>query len=314
MHQEHIICIMGHLRKSRTPAAAIVNTTSGSRGTDESRDEIRRLIQGVSPGAEVIFTESGLRTVDEAHRALERGASLVIAGGGDGTISAVASVLAGTGNVLGVLPLGTRNHFARDLGVPDNLLEAAHVLAAGTEKRVDMGEVNGRVFINNSGLGLYPAIVLLREERQEQGTPKRRAMIAAGLRALARYRLLSVHVTAGGKRLSRRTPIVFVGNNEYTMEGLSAGSRSRLDSGELSLVIPHHATRLGLMWFVLKALMGSERPDPNLDVLSARELVIRAGHRIVQATVDGEVVTLTTPLSYRIRAGDLRVLAPAPGR
>ena len=157
-------------------------------------------------------------------------------------------------------------------------------------------------------------IVNLREERQEQGVPKRRAMIVACLHALARYRLLSVHVTAGGKRIIRRTPIVFVGNNEYAMDGLNLGSRSRLDSGELSLVIPHHIARLGLAWFVLKALMGGGRNDPNLDVLPAREFVIRAGHRIVQATVDGEVVTLTTPLNYRIRAGDLRVLAPGHGR
>ena len=138
-------------RKSRTPAVAIVNTASGVKGSDQSRDEITRLVRQELPGTEVVFTGNGYRAIDETHRALERGAVLVIAGGGDGTISAVASVLAGTGKVLGVLPLGTRNHFARDLGISGDLAEAVRVLSEGMERRVDVGEVNGRVFINNSG-------------------------------------------------------------------------------------------------------------------------------------------------------------------
>lgn len=300
-------------RKTKSPATAIVNRTAGGMVAGESRRELARLIEGAFAGAAVIFAGSGGDAVQAAKKALGQGSTLVIAGGGDGTISAIASVVAGTPAVLGVLPMGTLNHFAKDLGIPTDLPSAVGALAAGREVRVDIGEVNGRVFINNSGLGLYPVIVRLREKKQEQGASKRRAALAAAARALARYRLLTVHVIANGQEIIRKTPIVFVGNNEYTREGLSMGTRPRLDAGKLSLVIPHAAGRLRLLWFSLRALLGRDRPGQDLDIISAEEFVIGAGHRFVQVTLDGEVATMDAPLRYRIRPGALKVMAPTPG-
>src|SRR6185437_11967871 len=86
----------------------------------------------------------------------EAGDPLLIVGGGDGTIGAAASALAGTETTLGILPLGTLNHFARDLGIPSDLQEAAELIARKTDRRVDVGEMNDRIFINNSAIGLYP--------------------------------------------------------------------------------------------------------------------------------------------------------------
>lgn len=309
-----IICLMKVWGKKGSRVTAIVNRSAGAMIADESRREISGLIRGVYAGASVVFSDSGADAVESAGKALGQGCRMVVAGGGDGTISAIASVLAGTQAVLGVLPLGTLNHFAKDLGISDDLQEAVHTLAAGREVRVDVGEVNGRVFINNSGLGLYPAIVRLREKKQEQGASKRWAALTAALGSLARYRLLDVRTIANGREIIRKTPIVFVGNNEYIMEGLNMGTRPRLDAGKLSLVIPHAAGRLGLLWFTLRALVGRDRPAQDIDVLSARELLIRAGHGIVQVTLDGEVVTMETPLSYRMRPGALRVMAPLPGQ
>lgn len=298
--------------KTRHPAAAVVNKTAGGMVSDESHRELSDMIRGAFAGASVVFAGSGSEIVQAAEHALGQGSTLIIAGGGDGTISAVASVVAGKQAVLGVLPMGTLNHFAKDLGIPADLPAAVRALAAGHERKVDVGEVNGRVFINNSGLGLYPAIVRMREKRQERGASKPRAAAAAAFRALVHYRLLSVRVIADGQEIIRKTPIVFVGNNRYSMEGLNAGTRVRLDTGKLSLVMPRASGRLRLFWFSLRALVGRDRPGHDLDILSAQELLIGAGHRIVQVTLDGEVATMNAPLRYRVRPGALRVMAPMP--
>ena len=103
--------------------------------------------------------------------AVRRGATVVAAGGGDGTVNAVASVLVGTETTLGVLPLGTLNHFAKDIGIPLEMEEALAVLRDGKVQHVDVGTVSDRIFINNSGLGLYPDMVFNRERRQNRARP-----------------------------------------------------------------------------------------------------------------------------------------------
>src|SRR5438067_1653376 len=107
----------------------------------------------------------------------ERGDGLLIVGGGDGTISAAASALVGTETRLGILPLGTLNHFARDLGIPTRLEDAAKLIAERPERRVDVAEMNGRIFINNSAIGLYPLLAVDRDsQRKRLGRPKAAAM------------------------------------------------------------------------------------------------------------------------------------------
>ena len=118
----------------------------------------------------------------------ERGDPLLIVGGGDGTISAAASALAGAETALGILPLGTLNHFARDLGIPSDLDEAAKLIADGKQRKVDIGEMGDRVFINNSAIGLYPLMVVDRDQQRKRlGRSKRLAMIVASLRTLIRF-------------------------------------------------------------------------------------------------------------------------------
>ncbi|MGA8712584.1 MAG: diacylglycerol kinase family protein, partial [Roseiarcus sp.] len=129
-----------------------------------------------------------------AARALGENSRLVVAGGGDGTINAVAGALAGRDTALGVLPIGTLNHFARDVGIPLNLEAAVRTLFTGQVKKVDVGEVNGRVFVNNSGIGLYPRIVRVREEAQRRGHVKWVAFLLAVGSVMRRYSLVSVRL------------------------------------------------------------------------------------------------------------------------
>jgi diacylglycerol kinase family enzyme len=257
-----------------------------------------------------IAVGSGETLTALARRAVGRGVRVVVAGGGDGTIGSVASVLAKTEATLGILPLGTLNHFAKDLGIPLGVPEAVRVIAAGQTARVDVGEVNGRVFINNSSLGLYPSVVYQREKRQAQGRGKWVAFALAMARVWRLYRRVRVvvHTEAGSRVI--RTPFVFVGNNEYQLEGIRLGARARVDAGQLHVAMAPGMTRAEMVRVLGWALMGRLADVDHLDTLLTGAVTIDARRRHLPVALDGEVMLLETPLEYRVRRGALRVYVP----
>ncbi|HEX5341840.1 MAG TPA: diacylglycerol kinase family protein [Duganella sp.] len=265
--------------------------------------------QGVK--ADITLAQSGAEMVARAERAVAEGAATVVAGGGDGTINAVASVLAGTPVRLGVLPLGTLNHFAKDLKIPLDLEEAVANAVHGVVAKVDVGEVNGRIFLNNSSLGIYPDIVRDREQQQRHlGRGKWPAFGWALLTALRRFPFLSVRLRINGEEHLRRTPFVFIGNNEY-LQGLTLGARERLDTGKLCLYVAQKPTRLGLLRYAVHALFGRLQEARDFDVLSAPSLDIETRHQRLRVATDGEVTLMSPPLCYRSRAAALTVIVPA---
>src|SRR4051794_27645935 len=179
----------------------------------------------------------------------ERGDALLIVGGGDGTVGAAASALAGTETLLGILPLGTLNHFARDLGIPEELDEGAKLIAGRTVRRVDVGEMNDRIFINNSAIGLYPLMVVDRDlQRRKLGRSKRAAMIVASLRTLLRFNHQRLTLTVNEERTGRvDTPLLFVGNNDYRIDIGAPGQRESIDEGQLCVLVMRKKTRRGLL-------------------------------------------------------------------
>jgi diacylglycerol kinase family enzyme len=208
------------------------------------------------------------------------------------------------------LPLGTLNHFAKDLKIPLDLKEAARICIEGREALVDVGEVNGRIFLNNSSLGLYPSIVRHREKQQQRlGRGKWPAFVWAALTMLKRYPFMSVRLSTDDERMIRHTPFLFVGNNEYQMESFNIGARSCMDAGQLSIYVAHRTTRLGLLRLAWRALFGGLRDEEDFNAMCTKEVWIetRRAKRIRVAT-DGEVTVMTTPLHYRVRPGALRVL------
>ena len=241
----------------------------------------------------------------------ERGDPLAIVGGGDGTVGAAAAALAGTETALGILPLGTLNHFARDLGIPVRLEEAAAVLAAGRERRVDVAEMNGRVFINNSVIGMYPLMVLDRDlQRQRLGRSKGLAMLVASLRTLARFDHQRLTLTVNQERERVDTPLLFVGNNDYRLDIGGAGQRSSLDDGQLCVMVMRKKTRRGLIAASIRALANRARPDDMERIDGVERLQVASRRSRLTVSLDGEVVSVAPPLDYRIRKQALRVIAP----
>lgn len=236
--------------------------------------------------------------------------SVVLVGGGDGTISAAASALAGTDKVLGVLPLGTLNHFAKDLGLPRELGAAMDVIAAGNATMIDVGEVNGRVFLNNSSIGVYPFFVAERTtEQRRSGASKLAAIGPALARTFKAASWQSVQIAAEGTREELRTPCVFVGNNFY--DAADFGRRKSLSSGDLCIYLVRKQSWLGLMVLPLKIALGLVDTARDVELIQAKTLEIASRHRDVIVSLDGEAVEMTMPLRFRIRPGVLRVLSSA---
>ena len=293
----------------------LMNAGSGT-GHDEA------LVRRVS----ALFAQAGIEAqvqlaqgaalADALKAAVAQQPDIVVAAGGDGTVSAVGGALAGTAIALGVLPLGTLNHFAKYMKLPLTLEAAVAAIAQGATTHDDVGEVNGRVFLNNSSLGLYRDVVRDRERQQKRlGRGKWLALLWASLVALRRLGFMSVRLSVDGQLWRRRTPFVFIGNNAYTMEGFAIGERAALDGGCLSLYVAQRPGRLRLLQLALFGLLGRLRQARDFDALLAPEIVVDSGHHQLRVAVDGEVTVMQTPLHYRIRPRDLRVagVGPAPG-
>ncbi|WP_205123602.1 diacylglycerol/lipid kinase family protein [Cognatilysobacter lacus] len=262
----------------------------------------------VTKEAMVALLNSGVGAIVDA---LATRPACIIAAGGDGTVNAVAQRTVEAGVPLGVLPSGTLNHFAGDLGLPDSLEEAAAVIARGHERTVDVGEVNGKLFLNNASLGLYASMVVQRERLQEKhGIGKWRALLQAGWSVLRHPHTFSVVLHIDGEELRRRTPFVFVGNNDYVLQGPHAGARKSLDDGCLSVYVLRPCGPWGLVALALRALFGRIADGRDLDVFHASELVVESTHGSVRVARDGEVERTDAPVRFRLRPLALRVLAP----
>jgi diacylglycerol kinase family enzyme len=292
------------------PLDIIVNAGSGRGGVIEAARRIEALLAEADRPGRLTLARHGRDIRPAAERAVEQGTGGLVAAGGDGTVSTLAGVAVEAGVPLGVLPQGTLNHFAKDLGVPTDLDGALAVVLAGHTRPVDVGEVCGRVFVNNSSLGVYPRIVRLRERYGVRGPAKWLAALWATLAVLRRHPFAGVRLVVDGEPVVRRTPFVFVGNNEYRMEGLAAGTRETLDRGVLALYVMNASGRRSLVWLGFQVLLGRTGRLRELDTFLLTEATIELRRSSVGVALDGEVVELRPPLVYRSRPGALRVFAP----
>lgn len=293
-----------------TSAEVIINDNSGLEDKAEVARRLREIFDASGIQTHISRGKTGSQVAELARDAARDSCQVIVAGGGDGTVNAVASAVIGSDKILGVLPLGTLNHFARDLRIPFDLEGAAATIVAGHTTNVDVGEVSGRIFLNNSSLGLYPIIVRERQKQQRLGSGKWPAYVWAAVTALRRYPFLHVKLSANEKAFDIRTPFVFVGNNDCVMERFQIGRRESLDKGQLSLYMANRTSRAGLIRLALRALFGRLREDKDFLALRTQEVRIKTKHKSMRVAYDGEVEVMPTPLDYRIRPGALRVIAP----
>ena len=294
---------MGHI-------AIVLNGSSGQGSAAKLADRLKEMFAEASHEARITMAE-GSEINASMRRAVEGGCEALVAGGGDGTINSAASAAIGGKIPLGVLPLGTLNHFAKDLGIPLDVEEAAKVVLEGIICKVDVGEVNGRIFLNNSSLGVYPAIVRLRDRYRAKVRGKWIAALWAGLTVMRRNAFMAVRIVVEEKAIVRRTPLLLVANNEYRASGIQAGTRESLARGRLALYVLNAERRPGLLRLAWEVVLKGAEQAKEIDLITVEETTIETRRHRLQVATDGEVFTLESPLTYRIRPGALRVYVPA---
>jgi len=293
-----------------TVITVIINERSGLSAGPDVGGEIQSLFER---SGRKVRLERVREPADLAARARQAAAreNVLVAAGGDGTVNAVAQSAVESGATLGVLPMGTLNHFAKDLGLTQDLEGAVTTVVAGHAVKVDVGEVNGRIFVNNSSVGLYPRMVWERDAEQRRGRGKWTAFGIAMMRTWRSYRTLTTHLEVGGRSTVVRTPFVFVGNNQYTAEGFQLGGRSRLDGGHLSIFLAPECGRFEILSLPVRAFTGRLSVDAPFTGFQADRITVDVASRRVSVALDGELTILSTPLTYRVRPRTLNVLVPS---
>ncbi len=285
----------------------LVNTAGGA---------ARRLGSRLRDDVEAAFAQAGVPIALEllagaaiaGRVAALVGAPTVVVGGGDGTLGSAAGALAGTSTALGILALGTRNHLALELGVPADLPGAARLIGERTLRTIDVGRVNDRAFVNNASIGLYPALV---RERDGIAAPKWLAALPAAWGALRRVRHHRLRLVLPGGSRPVVTPLLFVGNNRYSLDPGSVGQRSALDDGRLSIYAVASRRRLALTGFALRAVLGRAERDRDFAAMGDyAAFTVEGRSQHIDVALDGEVVRLAMPLRFESRVGALAVVAP----
>ena len=264
-------------------------------------------------GLDVVRVGRGVDVSATIREQMRQGRKLFVAAGGDGTISSVVQPLVNSEAALGVVPLGTYNHFARDLGVPLDWREALNVALTGTERQVDAGRINDRFFVNNVSIGLYPELVARREERGRD-YPRWKARLHAAYATLRQYPYVTLAIETEYLREIIRTHVFLVSNNSYDLSRIGVEApRSTLEEGRLSVYWLPHIPRIALMRFVAHYLAGRVRNTPGFRSFRTTHLKVQSAKKRVRLGIDGEVFVRTPPLVITIAPKSLLVKVPREG-
>ena len=285
----------------------IVNRSGGTASTlgDKLEPTLRDAFDkaGVAPRLQLVEGKAIDAALDEA-----RGAPIVAVGGGDGTQGAAAAKFAGSRTAQLVLPLGTRNHLAKQLGIPADLGEAAKLAATGRTAAIDLAKGGERVFVNNASIGMYTRLV---RERDKRWGPKWLGTIPAAWTVLRTLRAKPLQLVIDGKPERVVTPMLFIGNNRYSLEAGRVGERESLSDGVLSLYAVARHGPLALLGFAMRALVGRADPERDFCALAEAREVIVEGQGSIEVAFDGEVERMALPLTFAIMPGALEVVVPA---
>ena len=249
---------------------------------------------------------------DRVRRAVESGARRVVVAGGDGSIATAADALRGQRCELAILPGGTLNHLAQDLDLPLDLDEAVRVATGTTTRMIDVGEVNGRVFLNTSSVGAYVTYVRARE-RLERRLGYWLASAAAALRILFRLRTFRVTLEVDGEEREYITPLVFVGVGERELRLPSLGARVPGGRAGLHVMVVQSRTAgraLALAFAAAARGVSAASRTPAMQSFLVDHVRIEPKKKVLawNIAIDGEIVRVTPPLEYRLVRGALTVV------
>ncbi|XDA97023.1 diacylglycerol kinase family protein [Sulfitobacter sp. LCG007] len=292
-------------------ACIVINPKSGKKRGRTDLGEIKRLIRERDLDVEIRPLSKGSDVDKVARKAVEDGFGTIIAAGGDGTISGVASALHGKDVRMGILPLGTFNYFARSLDIPDDIEGAIDVLAAGGERTIPVGTINGKVFLNNASLGIYPEVLRTRETTYTRWGRSRIAAYWSVLLTLMRLpKPLKLEITTAQETKLVRTPLAFVVSNAYQLDEVGLEGAECIRDGKMVLLIAPDSDRLKLVRHGLTLAMGLARKNRDFSMICVDELTIASDRKHLLVARDGERARMERPFRFELHKDSLRVITP----
>ncbi len=308
-----------HAAAKNGPLYVVLNSASGHKDSDAERQVLANVFNSAGRAFEFLQFDDPANIASISAKAValakEKG-GVVVAAGGDGTINAVASAVLRSGCPFGVLPQGTFNYFGRAHGIPQDATAAATALLGASICPVTVGEVNGRVFLINASLGLYPQLLEDREALKQQFGRSRLVAFVSGLATLFQARgQLRLEIEMAGKTTALRTPTLFIGNNhlQLTQVGIEAAHADAVNRGELAGIAVRPIGTLALFGLLARGVIGRLGDADNIDSFSFRKLkVAMRRKRRVKVATDGEITWMTLPLVFQVADTPLLLMVPAP--
>jgi diacylglycerol kinase family enzyme len=311
---------MPHITRD-TPYYFVLNSRSGSADAPEAKQIMERMLKDAGRPHEFFMVEDPSKIAEVAKRAAERAAETngaVIASGGDGTLAATAQAVLPTGQPYGIVPNGTFNYFGRAQEVPNDVEAAMRIVLDPELRQVQVGTVNGRVFLVNASLGLYPKLLQDRERFTRQYGRKQVVAKWAGLVSLFKdYGQLRLDIDVDGKQQTVRTPSLFVGNNHLQLERVGLPEAEEVKEHRLAAIMVKPVSTTELLWLALRGALGQLGDDDRVINFAFRELTVNAVRgaqgRQVEVATDGERTWMKTPLKFTVAPKPLLLLSPKEG-
>ncbi|HYD17338.1 MAG TPA: diacylglycerol kinase family protein [Patescibacteria group bacterium] len=294
----------------------ILNTGAGHDDKAAARGLIEERLAAAAVAVDVIeIAKEGdvcaqiRAAVEQAHAA----GQLIVAAGGDGTVNTVAALCVALKAPMGIIPMGTFNYFARDLGIPTEIGAAADLLATTPPRPVAVGLLQDRVFINNASFGKYAKIVRNREEDKARFGRYRIVALLSEIKSLyARSRIFSVRVGADSLEKRLRTTMIFAGINKVQMENLGMARAEDASRLKMAVAVLKPVGFLGMTRILLRGLFRRLPEDERVEVFYTETFTVEGAADSISCVVDGEIVNLRMPLEFRLLQDGLQVVAPVP--
>lgn len=301
------------------PFFVVINAGSGHHNVDDEQQVMARVFRQAGRTFEFFpigKTEPISVVARRAVALAQARQGVVVAAGGDGTINAVASAVLSSGCPFGVLPQGTFNYFGRANAISQDSEAAATALVGARISPVQVGQVNGRIFLVNASVGLYPQLLEDREAWKQRFGRSRFVAFMSGIATLLQARKqLHLLVESAGRVVELRTPTLFVGNNHLQLArvGIDEKQVDSVDAGELAGVLVRPIGTLALFGLLLRGLAGRLGDADSVDSFSFRRLTITPkGRKRIKVATDGEVAWMQAPLVFEVAAEPLLLMVPAP--
>jgi diacylglycerol kinase family enzyme len=294
-----------------TTAHVIINQGAGAGDKSVLNQDIEAAFN--SFGWQVEFIQVGGHNLQRQTRStVAQAPGTIVVAGGDGTINTVAAACLEANRPFGILPAGTFNYVARNLSLPTDIPGAVSVIIEGRTRAVDVGEINGQIFLNNAGFGLYSRLVERRELDKQRWGRNRVVAVLSGIRCLlGTHPLYQVEITADGKTDRLLTTTLFFGSNPLQMETFNTAAADCLRHHKLAVLSLEVHSRWEIALAAAAALLGRLDMASNVETFCANSVRVQTRRRALKVAFDGEITMLRPPLDVMLRPGALQIFAPA---